>query len=397
MRFKHFIQATSDWCTKYLRQVAQGQRDGSLMLNGNEILYPNILLVTNCKGYYVAELIGAVEHFDRLRIKKHEEKSIYRYFSQFNDSEPESAFSLNSSCNSFAFVCLAQGADFQAITNRFPQIELYNSPRINRIGGHGSVFSFGENFTSFSIHNSILINKKEDVYRCKNILSAYVVKSAISSDELIELFNWTISQNLAINIHPVHRDKKKIIIAGQLQSMYLFPSLRETTIGQFINLHPEIVKKAFKTEHFVYEPYLKWVEHDGTCEDQAINPDLMIKRKDGYYDIYDLKTSLLTKDNLTKGKRKRRRFIDYVEEGIAQLANYREYFRYDRNAKFAEERYGIFVDNPQLVLVVGSFENAKIDEINQACRRYEGISVIDYDTLCQLFLGKSQQKDAGSH
>lgn len=394
MRFKQFIQETFDWCTRYLRHVAQEQRDGRLILNGNEILYPNILLATNCKGYYVAELIGAVEHFDRLRIKKHEEKSIYRYFSQFNASKPESAFSLNASCNSFAFVCLAQGADFQAITNRFPQIELYNSAKINRIGGHGSVFSFGDNFTSCSIHNSVLVNKNDDVYRCKNILSAYVVKSVISREELIQLFNWAINPNFLINVHPVNRDKKKIIIAGQLQAMYLFPSLRETTIGQFINLHPEIVRIAFKTEHFEYEPYLRWIEHDGTCEDQAINPDLMVKRSDGYYDIYDLKTALLTKDNVTKGGRRRRRFIDYVEEGIAQLANYREYFSYDRNAKFAEERYGIVVDNPQLVLVVGSFENAKIDEINQACRRYEGISVIDYDTLCQLFLGKSQQSDA---
>jgi hypothetical protein len=369
------------------------QNDERLILNGNEILYPNILLVTNCKGYYVAELVGAVEHFDGLRIKRHKEKSIYRYFSQFDDSEPDPVVRLDGHCIVFKYTCLSQEADFEAITNRFPQIELYDS-KLQRIGGHGSVFSFGKNFTSCSIHNSILVNKNGNVYRCKNILSSYVVKSGINSDELIELFNWIISDNLAINIHTARRDKKKIIIAGQLQSMFLFPSLRETTIGQFINLHPEIVKKAFKTEHFVYEPSLDWVEHDGTCEDQAINPDLMIKRNDGYYDIYDLKNALLTKDNLTKGGRRRRRFIDYVEEGIAQLANYREYFRYDKNARFAEERYGIVVDNPQLVLVVGSFENAKIDEINQACRRYEGITVIDYDTLCQLFLGKSQESDA---
>jgi hypothetical protein len=171
--------------------------------------------------------------------------------------------------------------------------------------------------------------------------------------------------------------------------MYLFPGLRETTIGEFIKLHPEVVKEAFKTTHFEYEPYLKWIEHDGTCQDDAINPDLLTKRDDGFFDIYDLKTAALERTNVTKGGRRRRRFIDYVEEGVAQLANYREYFEYPGNAEYAKSKYAIQIKDPKLVLVVGSWENSDINEVNQACRKYKGIEVIDYDTFCHLFIGTS--------
>jgi hypothetical protein len=45
-----------------------------------------------------------------------------------------------------------------------------------------------------------------------------------------------------------------------------------------MNLHPEIIKTAFKPTDFKYEPLLEWIEHDGNREDTAINPDLLIKR-----------------------------------------------------------------------------------------------------------------------
>jgi hypothetical protein len=169
--------------------------------------------------------------------------------------------------------------------------------------------------------------------------------------------------------------------------MYLFPGLRETNIGEFLKAHPETIKKAFKTSHFEYEPYLEWIEHDGSVQDRAINPDLMVRRDDGFYDIYDLKTALLTKKNIVKGERKRRRFIDCVEEGVAQLSNYREYFQYPKNQEFAKSKYGIEVNEPKLVLLVGSWENTDKRQIVEACRRYKNANIIDFDTFAHLFYG----------
>ena len=207
---------------------------------------------------------------------------------------------------------------------------------------------------------------------------------------MVEFFKQGLGEKEVMGVHTVQgKSEEQLIVAGQLQSMYLFPGLHETTIGEFLKLHPEIIKSAFKTEHFEYEPYLEWLEHDGTCVDVAINSDLLVKRPDGNYDIYDLKTAALAKKNVTKGARKRRRFIDYVEEGVAQLVNYKEYFTYPKNAEYAKEKYSVEVNEPKLVLVVGSWENSSQEEVTQALRRYPSIEIIDYDTFCHQFIGAS--------
>lgn len=388
MLFDKFIEETRSWWSAYFQAIMKAKREGNLDSGDNKVLYPNILLVTNCSGYYVAELIGATERFESLSVKRHEEKSIYRYLSQFDDSDPDPLFLLEGARHGMRFLCLAHNADFVGIKNRFPQIELYEYGSVRtRFGGHGSTIAFGQNFVSCMIENCILINRKESITRCKSILSACIVKSSISKAQLLELFTNTLRDNQVKGVHTVSDAEHRLVVGGQLQSMFLFPGLRETTIGEFIKLHPEVVNKAFKTDHFEYEPYLEWLEHDGTCTDTAINPDLLVKRGDGYYDIYDLKTALLDKKSVTKAGRNRRRFIDYVEEGISQLANYREYFKYPRNAALAKQKYGIEVNDPMLILVVGSWENVDVDEVNQACRKYRNVDVIDYDTVCQMFIG----------
>jgi hypothetical protein len=131
---------------------------------------------------------------------------------------------------------------------------------------------------------------------------------------------------------------------------------------------------------------LLWIEKLHQNKDEAINPDLLIEREDGYFDIYDLKTAALDKTSITKGNRARRRFIDYVNEGIAQLANYEEYFTFPKNQELAWQKYQVKVRNPQLVLVVGNFENVNKEEIEEASRAIRNITIIDYDTLMQLFL-----------
>lgn len=387
MLFDKFVLEIKITLDSYLKYIAEMQIKGNLNSNGGSVLYPNILLVTDCSGFYVAELIGALATYQGLSIKRHKEKSIYRYLSQFDDSEPDACMRLDGAAAGFGFLCLAQDADFDVVKKRFPSIDLYPT-KLNRVGGRGSVFSFGPNFESCSVENCVLVNRLDNLVRCKNILSAYIFRGSITKAKLAEFFAKKLEGKEVSGVHTVHGgQEKRLAVAGQLQSMYLLPGLHETTIGEFIKLHPEIIGKAFKTDYFEYEPYLLWLEHDGTCEDKAINPDLLVRRQDGCYDIYDLKTAALANKNVTKGGRKRRRFIDYIEEGVAQLVNYREYFSYEQNAKYAYDKYGIQVKDPKLVLVVGNWDNSSPEEVQQARRRYPAIEIIDYDTLCHMFIG----------
>ena len=60
-----------------------------------------------------------------------------------------------------------------------------------------------------------------------------------------------------------------------------------------------------------------------------------------------------------------------VENGIAQLANYEEYFNFEKNREFGLAKYSIKISDPKLILIVGSYENASREELDEASRKIE--------------------------
>ncbi len=393
MQFESFVEESRDWWDAYFRHIKQLDKEGRLYPKDRKFLYPNIIVATQCKGYYLVELMGAVRSYSTLVTKRHREDSIYRYLSQFDDGEPNPVVTFDSSNNALRFLCLSQKGMRDSALARFPHLELYQT-KVRNVDGHGSVLAFGDKFRSCAIENCVLVNTRDQLVRCKGILWLGILRNSVTRSELVDLFVKVTESGEIKGVHPTTRQRDaRLTLAGQLQSMYLFPNLRETTLGEFFKLHPDVIKLAFKTDCFKYEPYLEWIEHDGTVTDEAINPDLLVQRPDGFFDIYDLKTALLDITRITKGARNRRRFIEYVEEGVSQLANYREYFRYPRNAAYAKDKYNVVVENPKLVLVVGTFDNVDINEVEQACRKYKNVEIVDYDTLCQMFMGSPQDND----
>jgi len=387
MHFEKFIDQVSAYWRDYLSALNRAAGRGLLNFpSGHTLLFPNMILFTNCSGYYTCELFGLSRQYKGLTVKRHVEASVYRYLSQLYDDEPDPIFAVDRGLSLSGFT-LSTAGSLDKVAMRFPCVEVQKTT-LTRTNGRGSVVGFGENLEYCVFESCVLVNVREELYRCKNILNLIVFNNNVSAGYLRGFFSSYFREK---NLHGMccvsdeHVQRK--IAAGQLQSLYFLRGLRETTLGEFFNLNPEIICRAFDAEAFIYEPYLKWVEHDGTCEDVAINPDLILRRRDGLCDIYDLKTALIEKAKITRGERRRRKFIEYVEDGVAQLANYREYFSYSLNADFARDKYGIEVSNPGLVLVVGNWDNSNKDEVAQACRRYPDIRVIDYDTLCHLFLG----------
>lgn len=71
------------------------------------------------------------------------------------------------------------------------------------------------------------------------------------------------------------------------------------------------------------------------------------------------------------------------------MNNYKFYFSFAKNAKFAQEKYGINVIEPKLILIAGHYENVIQSEVLEACRPFKDITVIDYDTLASMFISIS--------
>lgn len=390
MLFDKFVRQTTEIWQQYFSQLERSALEGNVESTG-VMLYPKLILFTKCEGYYLYELLGASIKYEGLTVKRHTQNSVYAYFNQFDSGHSKPGFSLGAGGHAFESLTLAHPHDVEELKKRFPYVGMYGSVLI-REGGEGSFFEFLENFDYCFIERCLLINSKESMFRCKNISSLFVCSNSVTRSRLDAYFNEHFSAvDGVLHARGVvtvkDSEAARLILAGQFQNVYLLGGLRETTIGEFIKLHPEIIIEALASVSFRYEPYLLWLEHDGSCADMAINPDLMVERGDGYFDICDLKTALLKKQNLTKGARRRRRFIDAVAEGVAQLANYREYFEYEKNKLHAYEKYKIKVKNPKLILVVGTWENITKEEVGQACRQSPDVNIIDYDTFLHMYLG----------
>lgn len=388
MLFEKFAEESLRIWNSYLAKVSQLQSEESLKSNGTPI-YPTMAVIANYKKHYVIELMGGGPEFQGLEYKKTKGKHIDNYLNLFSDIDSKPIFHLNNPYDIFSGLCLSHYADYKAVKDRFPVIEMPLSYLQNDTG-KGSVLTFTDTFKSCLIENCVVANHRENIYRCKYIICSVIVSASISKKELLQFYDFIFNhaeKGIIRGLAAADPEQSiDFIVAAQLKSIFLFPGLHETAIAEFINKHPSIIKKAFKTDRYIYEPTLEWINHDGTVHDMAINPDLLIQRADGYFDIYDFKLPKIDKRKLTKGERKKRRFVDYIGEGISQLANYREYFSYPLNAQHAEEKYGIKVRNPKLVLIAGSIENVDRQEVLQACRAYRDVDLIDYDTLASLFL-----------
>ena len=87
MLFEKFVTEASSAWDSYLQGLSTAQANGTLVLTSGHrhILYPNILLITDCAGFYVAEVVGATREYKGLKLKRRKDKSIYRYLNQFED------------------------------------------------------------------------------------------------------------------------------------------------------------------------------------------------------------------------------------------------------------------------------------------------------------------------
>ncbi len=353
-------------------------------------LFPSHIIVMNNGTHFSYELIGAKRTPNKLQVVTRKCSSLNLYFNLFpkNIDDNEPIFNLGKS-NVIQDLMLCHQIIFEKAKHRFPFIETFQSI-IQRTDGEGALITVGHLADECCIVNCLLTSSLNEIIRCKHIIHlGFIIKSKTGPDYQKFLNHICSDQNIC-GITTVGKNKESMSIMMQLQSLFLSDGIHETTTGSFINKHSQVIERAFKTKKLIYEPYLNWIEHDGSVNknENAINPDLLIMREDGYFDIVDLKLAGLRFKKLTKGERRRRRFIDYVQEGLAQLANYEFYFKFDGNRDHAENKYGLHVKDPQLILVVGNLENFDYDEVAEALRTNDSkrFTIIDYDTLSRSVL-----------
>jgi len=396
LRFRDFYNVNLQEWNKYFELLFGNISCGLIRLGTGKLLFPNLALFTETDDHFIFELFGAASDYTGLKPFRQKSSSTTRYLGQFDIQEEAPIFVFSGRNCLISTLLLSREADLEAVKTRFGFVADQWGTRLNRKGGNGALFSFSSTFQSCFINNCLIVNKHDEIYRLKYILHAVVVNKTHPREEYADdLFNMLHKPQLTTDdLYGTHYvptpPYEHLALSGQFTNIFLSPELRETRIGEFLDKNPLFIRRAFSCTSYLYNKKFKWIEGNPNPNEKYIQPDLMLRRQDGFFDICDLKTAMLNKQRITKGRHSRRRFIDRVEEGLAQLANYEEYFEFRRNAEWALSKYKVKINNPNLILVVGSYENASKDEINEANRKLKpNYQIIDYDTLNSLFLKRS--------
>jgi hypothetical protein len=397
LKFREFVDSTLYSWNEYLSTLYSYISKGKLKLGTGGLLYPTLAVFTETKDHFICELLGATESFAGLKHFTNGSPSTVGYLCQFEGQQEAPIFNLGSRNSGICTLMLSNEVDLEAVRKRFGFVAGQWKTHLVRKGENGALFTFSENFQSFYINNCLLINRLGEIYRVKYILHAEIVSKSFPEKEYAadlsnRLSKPAYSTSDLFGVHYiVDPSYKDYALSGQFANVFLLPELKETRIGEFLRKHSSFICNALECKGYLYNAKFEWVEGNPDLEEKYIQPDLMLERENGNFDICDLKTAITYKKAITKGQHRRRRFIDYVEEGIAQLANYEEYFSFKKNADRAWSKYKVRVDNPRLILVVGNYENAPRAEIEEAIRKLKpNYQIIDYDTLNALFLGKGQ-------
>jgi hypothetical protein len=190
-----------------------------------------------------------------------------------------------------------------------------------------------------------------------------------------------------IGVTCVSRGRSEVIHrAAHFANMFLMDKLHETSIDGFLQDHEDILLTALNGRRLVSQPLIEWQVPSPDPDEIALSPDLLMQKEDGSWAVWDLKLPLLRRTDATVGPRKRRRFVHSIEDGIAQLAHYKEFFEITQNRIKLREMNGVELGTPSYGLVVGTYENMDKTKIAEASRRLQNFELIDYDSLLQLYL-----------
>jgi len=348
-----------------------------------------MMIITTLPNHFALELVGSRRVNRSLRIVSRKLDNPDFYFGQFNYPAAAKAGLVMGEGLLGRLAVITPGAQ-QELSRRFPNIADHYPTHINLVGDFGPALGFPATGKYFRVEDVLLANALSGMVRIRHMRFALLItKDATTAyyrsllDEALAVKN--DSELVAMQVVPAGK-AEVIIRAAQFANVFLMNGLHETSIGAFIDQHREILLSALEARELVPEPHLPWVVPSPDPDEHAINPDLFVQRGDGYWDVYDLKLALINRKDLATGKRRRRRFVATIEDGIAQLAHYREFLSIPEHAALAEEKYNARFNDPRFVLVVGNYENVNAERVAEARRRFPDLELIDYDSLLQLYV-----------
>jgi hypothetical protein len=394
--FPSFRLSVQIYLKAHFDGIAQRVESGSLVAPPDFLfLFPSIIIFTKTPTHYTFELFGARRRYASLKSKIHEAPSFSRLLGDFEyDGSTAYMFAFEDGESRagprvISRAALAAQRTLEALDSRFPGVaDLYPTKLLRVVDADIECIRFAEGSGlngPLIIDDCLITNSLGPLVRARYTNLFFAAPADISSQELSQAFDQLARgpSQLPGVLLVRYGHQEMVAQSGQFANLYL-QGAKETTLTQFLEDHTDIVRRALGASSVFFQPDLLWHEGNPDPTEEAIQPDMIVRRQDGTWLIIDFKLPLLHKDSITTGGHRRRRFTYTTADGIAQLHNYREFFQYEANRQKAAVKLGGEVHDPQLMLVVGTSENVNLTEVSEALRALKPIDIVDYDTLIRL-------------
>ena len=399
MESKEFIDITKKLFDDWLNVLNQNIANRKMNISG-EYSFANLLRIAESPTQYICELCGSKYYKPGQTIEveilgKMEKVSSTTSFFCINASgedNQKAVINVSGDGCTFSNLLIATKGDLKLIKEK---ISLPIIPTtIKCVDAEIPIF-INPNLNSLLFNDIELLETDEFRINYRLIRCAIVLNKTASKEELIELFEGTITRQISIlnmanqliGLNTINSSTENF--AAQLFSLSN-QSIREPLIDRFIQKHTEEFAVALGYKKALSQKELKWIERK-PAEPYISKPDYLLERSDGYCDILDLKTGAVKFKSITKSKesgisgRARMRFVDYAAELIAQLKDYESYFGYDKNKEFAYGKYGIKISKPRLIGVIGNYNNFDRAEVERALNPYkEDIILLSYCDIANM-------------
>lgn len=131
---------------------------------------------------------------------------------------------------------------------------------------------------------------------------------------------------------------------------------------------------------------------------EALIPDFFAQKINGNIDIFELKTP---QENLVKDKRGRTSFYAKINDYIAQVLQYSEYFEEQENRNLFKQKYGLDIQKKiDTVIVAGRDNNLDKKQLHDEIRRRSNhLDIITFDEILNrlIFYHTQQFGDTASY
>ncbi|MEZ5378282.1 MAG: hypothetical protein R2733_17395 [Acidimicrobiales bacterium] len=371
-----------------------------------DLEFPPVLIAYKMPTYFAAELVGAVPPpFPPLVIIRRSLPGPRAFLGQFSGApQSTTAFRFEAQqCDLddgngvvISGVAMVSARDREAVDSRYPELREHQHQRATIEVQHtieGETFSpiyYEEGAQPIWLDNTLSISSSAGAVRARYFQGAWMVPRTWSAARFTAAFEERHDFQDGVRLHPALTGKKgrELLSAANLASLLVVDRVGETTITRFLELNDGLLRSALAADRIIPQPLLPWLAGNPDPDEKAIQPDFLFVDADGRGHICEMKLPLLDKASLTTGRRRRRDLIKPVRDGVAQLANYNEYFSHPAHRDYLAERFAVTID-PQdlrLVLVVGSNENFRPQEVHEAQRMLKPVEILDFDSLRSLAL-----------